>query len=89
MGEKECCPIGSNAHCTMRDTSRVSPAGHVISFKWRERGGPVVKSPKDKGFGMILLERALPYHGGPEFTYAPEGLTYELRTVLAMPRQRG
>jgi two-component sensor histidine kinase len=80
----------ATGNVSVRWSIDVSPAGHVILFKWRERGGPVVKPPKDKGFGMILLERALPYHGGPpEFTYAPEGLTYELRTVLAMPRQRG
>jgi two-component sensor histidine kinase len=68
----------------------LTPGGPVISFQWRESGGPIVTQPTHKGFGMVLLERALPYYGrAPEFTYAPEGLIYEMRTVLAPPRQKG
>jgi two-component sensor histidine kinase len=68
----------------------LSPAGPVILFQWRESGGPVVTPPTHRGFGMILLERALPYYDRPpEFTYSPEGLVYELRTVLARPRPWG
>ena len=80
----------ATGHVSVRWSIEVTPAGPVILFLWRESGGPVVTPPRHKGFGMVLLERALPYYDRPpKFTYAPEGLTYELRTVLAVPRQRG
>jgi len=82
--------VTARGSVSVRWSIDVSPGGPVMLFQWRERGGPAVTPPKHKGFGTILLERALPYHGQPpDFMYAPEGLTYELRTMLAMPRQRG
>ena len=60
----------------------------VILFQWRERGGPPVKPPKRKGFGSVLLERAVATAGDPpRFDYAAEGFTYEIRASLAQQRQ--
>jgi two-component sensor histidine kinase len=66
----------------------VTPAGteSLIHFKWQERGGPPPDVPKRRGFGTVLLERAVASSGyPPRFDYAPEGLTYELSTSLPVP----
>lgn len=56
----------------------------TIHFHWQERGGPVVTPPKRKGFGTILLERAIATPAvPPRFDYSPEGFSYEVRAVLA------
>lgn len=66
------------------DTSSAEPA---IVFKWQERGGPPVTPPKRKGFGNILLERAVPTCGSPpHFDYSREGFSYQVRAALAQPR---
>jgi two-component sensor histidine kinase len=64
------------------DTSTPEP---VIIFQWQERGGPAVTPPKRKGFGSVLLERAVASSTAipPRFDYSPEGFSYEVRAVLA------
>ncbi len=50
----------------------------TLHFKWQERGGPLVFPPKRKGFGTVLLERAVPASGAPpRLQYGPQGFTYE------------
>jgi two-component sensor histidine kinase len=67
------------------DATSAEPA---ILFQWQERGGPPVTPPKRKGFGRVLLERAIAAAGDPpRFDYAPEGFTYEVRATLAQQRQ--
>jgi two-component sensor histidine kinase len=68
------------------DAASAEPA---VFFQWRERGGPPVKPPERKGFGKVLLERAIATAGGdtPRFDYALEGFTYEVRATLAQQRQ--
>jgi two-component sensor histidine kinase len=34
--------------------------GQMLAVQWRERGGPEVKKPERKGFGLRLISRALP-----------------------------
>ena len=54
-----------------------------VKLCWRERGGPPVKAPEHKGFGSLLLERAL--EGGlgvARLDYAPEGLICTLEVTL-------
>ena len=43
---------------------------------WREEGGPLVETPKRKGFGSILISRSIPHDLGGESVvdYLPEGL---------------
>ena len=63
------------------DATSPEPA---ILFRWQERGGPPVTPPKRKGFGSVLLERAVATTGNPpRFDYSPEGFTYEVRAGLA------
>ena len=67
------------------DAASAEPA---IFFQWQERGGPPVTPPKRKGFGSVLLERAVAAADDPpRFDYAPEGFTYEVRATLAQQRQ--
>jgi two-component sensor histidine kinase len=67
------------------DTSEAEP---TIVFHWRERGGPPVAPPKRKGFGTVLLERAVATSGAPPyFDYSREGFGYQVRATLAQQRQ--
>ena len=60
----------------------------AMFFQWQERGGPPVTPPKRKGFGKVLLERAVATAGEPpRFDYAQEGFTYEVRATLAQQRE--
>jgi PAS domain S-box-containing protein len=56
----------------------------LLHFRWQERGGPAAIEPQQKGFGSVLLEHALPTDCPPLFEYGPKGLTYEIKTALAM-----
>jgi PAS domain S-box-containing protein len=57
--------------------------GDRLKLCWRERGGPPVRPPEHKGFGSLLLERAL--EGGLGFArldYEPQGLICTLEVAL-------
>lgn len=59
----------------------------TINMRWQEKGGPVVTPPKRKGFGTVLLERAVATSAvPPHFDYSPEGFSYEVKAVLAEQR---
>lgn len=63
------------------DASSSEPA---ILFQWKERGGPPATPPSRKGFGTVLLKRAVATTGEPpHFDYSQEGFTYEVRASLA------
>jgi two-component sensor histidine kinase len=67
------------------DASSSEPA---VFFQWKERGGPPAAPPSRKGFGTVLLERAVATTGEPpNFDYSQEGFTYELRASLAQQPQ--
>jgi hypothetical protein len=54
-----------------------------VKLCWREAGGPSVKPPEHKGFGSLLLERAL--EGGlgvARLDYAPQSLICTLEVAL-------
>jgi PAS domain S-box-containing protein len=54
-----------------------------LKFVWRESGGPPVKLPERKGFGSVLIERALQRElGGVEYTFDPGGVTCTLELKL-------
>jgi two-component sensor histidine kinase len=59
----------------------------TITFRWQERGGPLVTPPKRKGFGTLLLERAIATEVPPHFNYSPDGFSYEVKAVLAEQRR--
>jgi two-component sensor histidine kinase len=70
-----------------------APSGHVavrwslnaggeeptITFIWQERGGPPTAAPERRGFGTLLLEKAIASVGGPpRFDYEPGGFSYQI-----------
>jgi PAS domain S-box-containing protein len=69
-------------------------AGHVdigwsisdgrFRWSWRERGGPRVKTPKRKGFGSRMIERALALQlsGKVAIDYAPAGVACTIDAPL-------
>ena len=51
----------------------------TITFTWREQGGPPAAPPEHRGFGTLLLERAVASSGDPpRFHYGPAGFTYQI-----------
>jgi PAS domain S-box-containing protein len=54
-----------------------------LKFVWQESGGPPVKPPERKGFGSVLIERALQRElGGVEYTFDPSGVACTLELKL-------
>jgi two-component sensor histidine kinase len=54
--------------------------GSILKFRWRERGGPPVRGPGQRGFGTLLLESTFKT---VKFDYAREGLTCEIHVPLS------
>jgi light-regulated signal transduction histidine kinase (bacteriophytochrome) len=56
--------------------------GEELRVTWKEQGGPAVAPPSNKGFGLVLIERAVPYEfgGRAKVDFLPEGLkvTFDL-----------
>ena len=59
---------------------RGADAGRVLSFHWKERGGPPVAVPTRRGFGTTLLKATF---RDVRLDYAPEGLLCEIDLPLA------
>jgi two-component sensor histidine kinase len=53
--------------------------GPVLKFRWRERGGPPVLGPGQRGFGTLLLESTFKT---VNLDYARDGLTCEIDVPL-------
>jgi two-component sensor histidine kinase len=72
-------PSGSICVRWSLDTSSAEPSIHFI---WQERGGPPSSPPDRRGFGTLLLERAVASSDRPpRFDYGQEGFTYELTAL--------
>jgi PAS domain S-box-containing protein len=72
--------------------SVLKPNGlHQFKFCWRERGGPVVTPPKQKGFGTTVLERVMAeyFETPPLIEFARDGVRYEVIGSLEAIIQRG
>jgi two-component sensor histidine kinase len=74
-----------NGTVSVEWTIDATTADPTVHFRWQERGGPAVTVPKRRGFGTLLLERALATTPAvpPRFDYSPEGFSYEIKAVLA------
>ena len=59
--------------------------GEYLLLDWVERNGPPVKEPAKRGFGSILIERALGYDlsGKAKIEFLPEGVRAIVRAPLA------
>ena len=58
----------------------------VLTFSWRERGGPPVTMPSANGFGTAMLKAAFP---DSHIDYATEGLSCEINLRLAGTSKSG
>ena len=55
----------------------------ILGLEWRESGGPAVEAPSRKGFGSVLIERALRQEQGLScFEFRPEGVICALEMKL-------
>jgi two-component system, chemotaxis family, CheB/CheR fusion protein len=74
--------VAGRVHITW---SVFKPNGHRrFSFRWEERGGPIVATPTRKGFGSAVLEQVMGeyFDAPPSIDYRPAGLVYELSGML-------
>jgi two-component sensor histidine kinase len=54
----------------------------TVSFTWQERGGPPAAPPEHRGFGSLLLEKAVASSGDPpRFEYGPDGFVYRITAL--------
>ena len=55
-----------------------------FSFRWQERGGPLVEPPTIKGFGAVVLEQVMAEYFAvpPKIEFASSGVWYELKGPL-------
>jgi two-component system, chemotaxis family, CheB/CheR fusion protein len=75
----------SNETGRVRVAWETSGDGPAKSFRlcWQESGGPPVKPPKQKGFGSLLIERALQNQlGQARLDFHPEGLVCAIEIFL-------
>jgi PAS domain S-box-containing protein len=67
----------------------VEQSAGTFSFLWKESGGPIVMSPKRKGFGTtILIDAAEGFSQHVALDYEPDGLKYEVRFPLSVIEAR-
>jgi two-component sensor histidine kinase len=57
----------------------------TLTMGWTERDGPPVSTPKQRGFGTIVMEAMTEYSvdGMVDLDYAPSGLTWRLTCLAA------
>lgn len=60
-----------------------------LRIVWSERGGPVVAPPQRRGFGCLLLERAIAsdIHGEVQLDFAADGVRCTLSLPLDQPAE--
>jgi two-component sensor histidine kinase len=66
-------------------TLKKEPSGRsTLRIEWRERGGPPVTPPKRRGFGSVLVERALAFDlgGSAQLAFNPEGVVCTIEAVI-------
>jgi PAS domain S-box-containing protein len=61
------------------------PGGARLKLEWREEGGPEVRPPATRGFGLRMIERALAADmaGGASLDFRREGLVCRIDAALA------
>jgi PAS domain S-box-containing protein len=74
-----------NGRLTVQWELRIEGECNNLVLEWKERGGPKVCTPKERGFGSTLIERTLSAHRGEvSMRYAAAGVT--CRITLPLPR---
>jgi two-component sensor histidine kinase/PAS domain-containing protein len=62
------------------------PSAGGLKLDWRERGGPLVIRPKDKGFGHVVIKNMIEQavRGSVELDFAGEGLHWSLQAPASI-----
>jgi two-component sensor histidine kinase/PAS domain-containing protein len=62
------------------------PGATGLKLEWRERGGPPVTDPKDRGFGHIVIKKMIEQAvgGSVELDFAEEGLHWSLQAPASV-----
>ena len=70
----------SNASGTVQIAWNVDQPTALLTFRWKEQGGPPVAAPARKGFGSTVLEQVMAayYDQQPKVEFDEHGLTYTL-----------
>jgi two-component sensor histidine kinase/PAS domain-containing protein len=71
----------SQGHLSVSWAVDQPPGVGGLKLEWRERGGPLVIQPKDKGFGHIVIKSMIEQavRGTVEIDFAEEGLHWSLQ----------
>ena len=62
------------------------PSAGGLKLGWRERGGPLVIRPKEKGFGHVVIKNMIEQavRGSVELDFAGEGLHWSLQAPASI-----
>lgn len=80
----------SGGRVSLRWSVERSDGEEALRMEWRERGGPAVREPSRRGYGMDLIEGAIGYElgGRLDLRFEPEGLVCEIDVDLEPLRER-
>lgn len=75
----------SNANGRVEITATVDDAGKQFRLRWAENGGPPVRAPTSRSFGMRLIEHSFvsQLQGEAQVTFSPSGVVCVLDIPLA------
>jgi light-regulated signal transduction histidine kinase (bacteriophytochrome) len=75
-----CVKYGALSNTTGSIHINVHRADSAVKIIWKERGGPLVNHPTRRGFGLGLIENAIPYEleGDSKVDFHPDGLNVTL-----------
>lgn len=64
--------------------------GGLLTFRWKETGGPPVSQPTRKGFGSVILQESLRSRArSVTMHFDPAGVTYEIQIDLSVIEMQG
>lgn len=74
----------ANGRVHVRWALRDDGNGARLVLRWRESGGPPVAAPTRKGFGSMMIERAISSElGSSQWEFAPHGVVWRVELPLA------
>jgi len=65
--------------------TNVTEGGDTFQFRWSETGGPAVREPARRSFGLLLIERgfAEQFSGSTRMQFKPDGVVCEIDVPMA------
>lgn len=91
MAIHELCTNAAKYGALSREGGRISIEWRIdgsFTFRWTESGGPAVAPPGRRGFGSVMIERALAAQGGQaQVDYRPEGVVCTINAPIENVRE--